>query len=64
MLKTFIPIAALAAALTAAPALATDPAAPSATVRLGDLDLSRPGVDRQLQPRLAALRPQGRMAAR
>ena len=86
---------------TAAPALAADPAQKTASVRIDDLDLARPGdarilsrrvanakesvcgsyagardgleeritacragVDRQLEPRLAAMRSGNRMAAR
>ncbi|MES2442020.1 MAG: UrcA family protein [Pseudomonadota bacterium] len=92
---------ALAALATAAPALASDPAAKTATIRTADLDLSNPAdartlnrrvagateavcgsyagardgaeeriaacradVARQLAPRLAAARAQGRVAAR
>ena len=99
--KTLFTIAALAAGFAAAPALATDPAQKTASIRIHDLDLSRPGdarvlgrrvavakeavcgsyagaregedaritecranVDRQLEPRLAALGVRGKLAAR
>lgn len=101
MNTTLVRIAAAAIVFTAAPALAADPAQKSASIRIDDLDLSRPGdvrvlgrrvavakevvcgsyagardgaedritecragVDRQLEPRLAAVRAKGRMAAR
>ncbi|MEZ0242693.1 MAG: UrcA family protein [Sphingomonas sp.] len=54
MTKTIITIAALATVLAAAPALATDPAQKTASIRTGDLDLSRPGDLRILDRRVAA----------
>ena len=101
MHKTLIGIAAIATVFTAAPASATDPAQKTASVRLDDLDLARPGdasilsrrvaaakeavcgsyagardgeedrialcrtgIDRQLEPRLAAMRAGNRLASR
>lgn len=101
MNKTLISIAAIATAFTGAPALAVGQDTKTASIRIDDLDLSRPGdvrllnrrvgaakesvcgsyagardgkedqitecrtnIDRQLEPRLAALGPRGKLASR
>ena len=53
MHKMLLSIAAAATVLAGAPALATNPTAPSATIVTGDLDLSRPGDARKLARRIA-----------